>query len=61
MASSRQTRHCSRMLRRLREQIERERDESQLKKRGDAILKSREYSFCLYPRHHFETLLAVDS
>ena len=42
----------------LREQIERERDELQQQKRGDAILRSREYSFCLYPRQHFDKLLA---
>ena len=42
----------------LREQIERERDDTQHRKRGEAILKSREYSFCLYPRKHFDKLLA---
>ena len=31
----------------LREQIERERDELQQRRRGEAILRSREYSFCL--------------
>jgi hypothetical protein len=41
----------------LREQIELERDELQRRRRGEAILKSREYSFCLYPRWHFESLL----
>jgi hypothetical protein len=42
----------------LREQIEQERNELQLRKRGEAILRSREYSFCLYPRQHFDKLLA---
>ena len=41
----------------LRAEIVRERDEVQLRRRGDAILRSREYSFCLYPRQHFSTLL----
>jgi hypothetical protein len=42
---------------RLRDQIERERDELQQSKRAEAILRSREYSFCLYPRKHFDMLL----
>jgi hypothetical protein len=42
---------------RQREEIERERDELQHRRRGEAILRSREYSFCLYPRQHFSTLL----
>ncbi len=42
----------------LRQQIELERDETRRRKRGQAILRSREYSFCLYPREHFDTLLA---
>lgn len=42
----------------LRKQIERERDDSQQHKRGEAILRSREYSFCLHPRQHFDKLLA---
>ena len=42
----------------LREQLERERQDSGLRKRSEAILRSREYSFCLYPRDHFDTLLA---
>jgi hypothetical protein len=29
----------------------------QQQKRASAILRSREYSFCLFPRRHFETLL----
>jgi hypothetical protein len=41
----------------LREQIERERDDVQNRRRGEAILNSREYSFCLYPRESFERLL----
>jgi hypothetical protein len=41
----------------LREQIERERVDTQHRKRGEAILNSREYSFCLYPREHFDKLL----
>ena len=41
----------------LRDEIERERNALQLRKRGDAILRSREYSFCLYPRKHFDRLL----
>jgi hypothetical protein len=41
----------------LREQIERECDELQQRKRGEAILRSREYSFCLYPRRVFGELL----
>lgn len=42
----------------LREQIERERRDTAVRKRGEAILSSREYSFCLYPREHFDRLLA---
>jgi hypothetical protein len=41
----------------LRERIERERDDTQHRKRNEAILNSREYSFCLYPRQHFDRLL----
>jgi hypothetical protein len=41
----------------LRVQIERERDVLQLRRRGEAILRSRDYSFCLYPREHFSALL----
>lgn len=41
----------------IREQIERERDDIEQRKRGDKILRSREYSFCLYPRQHFDRLL----
>lgn len=42
----------------LREQAEREQAELLHRKRDEAILKSREYSFCLYPRQHFDTLVA---
>ncbi|MCI0334129.1 MAG: hypothetical protein L0228_13000, partial [Planctomycetes bacterium] len=31
--------------------------ELQQHKRANAILQSREYSFCLFPQRHFETLL----
>jgi hypothetical protein len=41
----------------LRKQIESERDDLQQRRRGEAILRSREYSFCLYPRQHFDSLL----
>jgi hypothetical protein len=43
----------------LREQIENERDDMLRRKRGEAILRSREYSFCLYPRQHFDELLTA--
>ncbi len=42
----------------LRDQIERERVDTQHRKRSEAILNSREYSFGLYPRKHFDKLLA---
>jgi hypothetical protein len=42
----------------LREKIEQERRDILQNKRREAILRSREYSFCLYPRMHFDTLLA---
>jgi hypothetical protein len=32
-------------------------EEIQTRRRADAILQSREYSFCLFPREHFEKLL----
>jgi len=41
----------------LREEIELARHELQMRKRGDAVLRSREYSFCLYPRRDFDRLL----
>jgi hypothetical protein len=40
-----------------RRQIKSRCGELQRRKRADAILQSREYSFCLYPREHFEKLL----
>ncbi|HEX5472539.1 MAG TPA: hypothetical protein VFW73_11665 [Lacipirellulaceae bacterium] len=42
----------------VRRRIERERDEVYEQKRSEAILGSREYSFCLYPRQHFEKLIS---
>jgi hypothetical protein len=42
----------------LREQIGQERIETQHRKWGEAILNSRAYSFCIYPREHFDKLLA---
>ncbi len=41
----------------MRERMERERDEIQGRRRGEAILQSRDYSLCLYPRQHFTKLL----
>jgi len=41
----------------LREQLEVDRETAQKQRRGEAILQSREYSFSLYPRTHFDTLL----
>jgi hypothetical protein len=41
----------------LRDQLERDRQAAQKLRRGEAILQSRAYSFCLYPRAHFDTLL----
>jgi hypothetical protein len=41
----------------LREELEHDRLAAQKQRRGEAILQSREYSFCLYPRTHFDTLL----
>jgi hypothetical protein len=40
-----------------RRQIKSRCGELQRRKRADAILQSREYSFCLYPHEHFEKLL----
>ena len=40
-----------------RGQLERERDEIEHRLAVDSILNSREYSFCLFPREHFERLL----
>jgi hypothetical protein len=41
----------------LREQLEQQCNEAQHRKRAEAILQSREYSFCLYPRRHFDKLI----
>jgi hypothetical protein len=41
----------------LRSQLERQREQLIQRRRGVAILESREYAFCLYPRRHFEKLL----
>jgi hypothetical protein len=41
----------------LREKIEQERLDIQQHKRREAVLRSREYSFCLYPREQFDRLL----
>jgi hypothetical protein len=40
-----------------REQLERQRNEIEHRLAVDSILNSREYSFCLFPREHFERLL----
>lgn len=42
----------------LRRQIEQEIFETRQRRRDEAILRSREYSFCLYPREHFDRLLS---
>jgi hypothetical protein len=42
----------------LRERVEREQVEVEQLRRGEKILRSREYSFCLYPRRNFEALIA---
>lgn len=42
----------------LRQQIESEIVETRQRKRAETILRSREYSFCLYPREHFDRLLS---
>ncbi len=42
----------------LRRQIESEIAATRQRKRAETILRSREYSFCLYPREHFDRLLA---
>jgi hypothetical protein len=44
----------------LRRQIEWQRDQLAHRKRANAILDSREFSFCLHPRQHFERLLLDD-
>jgi hypothetical protein len=38
-------------------ELERQREEFAHRKRASVILDSREYSFCLHPRRHFEQLL----
>lgn len=43
-----------------RRQIKARCNELQHNKRADAILQSRDYSFCLYPRRHFESRLLDD-
>jgi hypothetical protein len=40
--------------------VEQQREQLARRKRANAILDSREYSFCLYPRQHFEPLLLDD-
>jgi hypothetical protein len=47
-------------LTKMRVNVERQRDEIAERKRASAILASREYSFCLHPREHFEHLLLDD-
>ena len=44
-----------------RRQFEQQRDETELRQRARAILDSRDYSFCLFPRTHFERLLLGSS
>jgi predicted RNase H-like nuclease (RuvC/YqgF family) len=44
----------------LRSQVEQARYQIAERKRANAILESREYSFCIYPRQHFEKLLLDD-
>jgi hypothetical protein len=43
-----------------RRQIERQCEEFRRRKRVEAILRSRDYAFCLYPRRHFEKRLLRD-
>ncbi len=47
-------------LTKMRTRVERQRDELAKHKRASSILASREYSFCLQPRQHFEQLLLDD-
>jgi hypothetical protein len=47
-------------VREVRHQLESQREELAQRKRASAILDSREYSFCLHPRRHFERLLLDD-
>jgi hypothetical protein len=44
----------------LRRNIESQREELADRKRANAMLESREYSFCLHPRQHFQRLLLDD-
>jgi hypothetical protein len=47
-------------LTKVRSRVERQREELAEHKRASSILASREYSFCLQPRQHFEHLLLDD-
>jgi hypothetical protein len=47
-------------LTKMRVNLERQREEMAERKRATGILASREYSFCLHPRDHFERLLLDD-
>jgi hypothetical protein len=47
-------------LTKMRDNVEREREENAERKRAGGILASREYAFCLHPRDHFEQLLLDD-
>jgi hypothetical protein len=47
-------------LTKMRSRVERQREELADRKRASSILASREYSFCLQPRAHFEQLLLDD-
>jgi hypothetical protein len=47
-------------VRHVRHGLETQREELAHRKRANAILESREYSFCLHPRQHFERLLLDD-
>jgi hypothetical protein len=47
-------------LTKMRDNVEREREENAERKRAGSIIASREYSFCLHPRDHFEQLLLDD-
>ncbi|HEY3392210.1 MAG TPA: hypothetical protein VGK58_05865 [Lacipirellulaceae bacterium] len=47
-------------LTKIRDHVERRREELAERKRAGGILASREYSFCLHPREHFEQLLLDD-
>jgi hypothetical protein len=47
-------------LTKMRDRVERQREQIAENKRAAGILASREYSFCLHPREHFERLLLDD-